>query len=121
MGLAQTPPSESGLNQKRGQMSRKTNMSSRRAERLHFELREVPFVKQAEELAERATRGFAQQVANLLDPLPIATKRQVARIDRRVTQLARKLRTLEKGRNTKTLGRRPDSQSPSKHRSRKKK
>ena len=68
----------------------------RQAQRLRSELRKLPLVKQAEELGERAVRGVAQQAANRLDQLPIATKRRVERAERRLTELTRKVRKLEK-------------------------
>ena len=68
----------------------------RQAQRLRSELRKLPLVKQAEELGERAVRGVAQRVANRLDQSPIATKRRVERAERRLTELTRKVRKLEK-------------------------
>ena len=65
-------------------------------------LRKFPLVQRAEQLGERAARRVGQQVANLVDPLPIASKRDLARIDRRLTQLTRKLRALDTGHKTKT-------------------
>ncbi len=70
---------------------------ARRAERRHSELRKTSLLTQAEELSGRAARGFARQVASLLDSLPIATKREVVRIERQIARLTRKLRELEKG------------------------
>ncbi len=66
------------------------------------QLRKFPLVRRAEQLGERAARQVRQQVANLVDPLPIASKRDLARIDRRLTQLTRKLRALDTVHNTKT-------------------
>ncbi len=68
----------------------------RQAQHLRSELRKLPLVKEAEELGERAVRGVAQQVANRLDQSPIATKRRVERAERRLTELTRKVRKLEK-------------------------
>ncbi len=95
-----------------------TKRIARQAGRLRVELRKVPFVKRALELRERAARGFAEQVASL--PLPIATKHEVARIDRQVTRLTRRLRELEQGGSTEPLAR-TRSQNPGKRRGRKKK
>ena len=67
----------------------------RQAQRLRSELRKLPLVKQAEELGERAVRGVAQQVANRLDQLPIATRRRVKRADRRLRELTLRVRKLE--------------------------
>ena len=85
---------------------------ARRAERRHSELRKASLLTQAEELSGRAARGFARQVASLLDPLPIATKREVARIDRQVSQLTRRLRELEKDGNTTPPVRSTRSRNP---------
>lgn len=70
----------------------------REAQRLRSELRKLPLVKQAEDLGERAVRGVAQRVANRLDQSPIATRRKVAAIDRRIAGLTRRVSKLEKGR-----------------------
>ena len=66
----------------------------RQAQRLRSELRKLPLVKQAEELGERAVRGVAQQVANRLDQLPIATKHRVERAERRLTEIEQELDAL---------------------------
>ncbi len=68
----------------------------RQAQRLRSELRKLPLVKQAEDLGERAARGVAERVASRLDQSPIATKRRVERAERRLTELTRKVRKLEK-------------------------
>ncbi len=70
----------------------------RQAARLRSELRKVTLVKRIEEIGERLALGFAQQVSDLLEPLPIATKGELARVDRRISQLTRRLRKLEKAR-----------------------
>jgi hypothetical protein len=68
------------------------------AERLRSELRKLPLLKQAEDLGERAVRGIAERVAHRLDHSPIATRRKVAAIDRRIAGLTRRVSKLEKGR-----------------------
>lgn len=68
----------------------------RQAARLRSELRKVTLVNRIEEIGEQLVEGFAQQVANLIDPLPIVTKGDLARVDRRISQLTRRLRKLEK-------------------------
>ncbi len=67
-------------------------------------LRKFPLVQRAEQFGERAARRVGQQVANLVDPLPIASKRDLARIDRRLTRLIRKLRALDTGHKGPSTG-----------------
>ena len=69
--------------------------AARQAERL-FGLPGLPFAEKLKDLADRAARELERQMAQLLDPLPIATKREVARIERELGRLSRKLRMLEK-------------------------
>ena len=85
---------------------------AQQAERLGSQLRSLSIVTQAEEFGERAARGIARQVNHLLDPLPVATKREVARIDRQVSQLTRRLRELEKDGNTTPHVRSTRSRNP---------
>ena len=80
-------------------------------------LRKVFLVDQAKRLGERAAGAFAQQLGNLLGPLPIVTKREVARIDRRVMRLNRKLCELKTDSKPRTPR---GKQSPRRRRSRKK-
>ncbi len=85
---------------------------AQQAERLGSQLRSLSLVTQAEQFGERATRGITRQVSHLLDPLPVATKREVARIDRQVSQLTRRLRELEKDGNTTPHVRSTRSRNP---------
>lgn len=68
----------------------------RRAQREVTRLRKQPLLRRAEELREGASRQLESGLSTLLDTLPIATKGDVRRIDRKVSQLNRKLRELER-------------------------
>ena len=73
-----------------------TDRVAEQAERLRTELRKFPPVRRLEQRGQRAVRGAEQQLDSLLDRLPIATKRRVERAERRLTELTRKVRKLEK-------------------------
>ncbi len=73
-----------------------TDRVAEQAERLRTELRKLPLVRRLEQRGQRAARGAEQRLDSLLDRLPIATKRRVERADRRLAELTRKIRTLEK-------------------------
>ena len=64
--------------------------------RFQRELQRRPLVKRAESLRADATRQLERGVATFLDALPIVTKREVERIDKKIAGLSRKLRELEK-------------------------
>ena len=68
----------------------------KRAEKLRTEIRDSNAVKQLEELRERATRQVEEKLGDLLASLKIASKDDVRRIDRRLRQLNRKLKDLDK-------------------------
>ena len=68
----------------------------KRAEELRAEIRESDAVKQLEELRGRATQQLGEKLGELLSSLQIASKDDVRRIDRRLRQLNRKLKDLDK-------------------------
>ena len=75
-----------------------TDRVAEQAERLRTEVRKFPLVRRLEQRGQRAARGLEQQLDNVLDRLPIATKRRVERAERQLTELSRKVRKLEKTR-----------------------
>jgi len=70
--------------------------AQRELARFQRELQRQPLVKRAESLRADATRQLERGVATFLDALPIVTKREVERIDKKIAGLSRKLRELEK-------------------------
>ena len=70
----------------------------KRADEVGAELREWPVVERVEGLWQRTTDRIEDGVNQFFDRLPVATKRDVARVDRKLAQLSRKLRALEDGR-----------------------
>lgn len=75
--------------------SRKLNKrAQRQVQRFRTELRKQPLVKRAESLRTDA----GKQISSLFDSFPIVTKRDVDRLDRKISQLNRKIRELEKSR-----------------------
>jgi hypothetical protein len=65
--------------------------------RFQKELSRQPLMKRANTLRSEAQNRFDEGVATVLDALPIATKREVERIERKLRSIDRKLRELEKG------------------------
>jgi len=79
----------------------------RRAKRLSKDLRKNPALKQVETLRKRATVQIEQSVDGVLSLLQIASKHDVQRIDRKLSQLNRRLRELD----SKKAGRRANGRA----------
>ena len=82
---------------KRAEKRRKEfeKQAERRIKRLQTELRKNPVVKRAEALRDDARKAAQEQVETVLGSLSIATRGEVRRLDRKVSQLSRKIRELE--------------------------
>lgn len=65
--------------------------------RIQKQIQSQPIVKRAEALRAGASERIERGVSTFLDALPIATKSDVERIDRKVSALGRKLKEMEKG------------------------
>lgn len=65
--------------------------------RIQKQIQKQPIVKRAEAFRVDASARLERGVATFLDVLPIATKSDVERIDRKVSALGRKLKEMEKG------------------------
>ena len=59
-------------------------------------LRKTPLAKRVGSIREDATRQLESNFENFLGLLPVASQARVKRLERRVTQLSRKLSALEK-------------------------
>lgn len=64
--------------------------------RIQKQIQSQPLVKRAEALRVDATGRIERGVTSILDVLPIATKSEIDRIDRKVSALGRKLKAIEK-------------------------
>ena len=65
-------------------------------ERLQKQFKSQPLVKRAEALRADAQARIERGVSTILTSLPIATRGEVERIDRKVSALGRKLKEMEK-------------------------
>ena len=70
----------------------------RRLTQLHARLPRLPLVREAGELLKRATTGVEDQIGNLIWSQSGAGRREVARIERKLAQLSRKIQELERTR-----------------------
>ena len=64
--------------------------------RIQKQIQKQPLVKRAEAFRADASERIERGVSTFLDVLPIATKSDVERIDRKVSALGRKLKEMEK-------------------------
>jgi hypothetical protein len=76
----------------------------KRARKVRRELRKNPTFKRFDNLRRDAARQIEQRAEGLLSALQIASKSDVQRIDRKLTQLGRKLKELERARRTNGPG-----------------
>ena len=70
--------------------------TQKQVKRLRNELRKNTYVKRAQGVVDDATKQFEQGVDNVLEVLHVASKRDLSRIDRKLNQINKKLRDLEK-------------------------
>lgn len=70
----------------------------KRARKLQTEVRKNRTVKRLEALRKDVEKRYADGVENLLKVLQIASRGDVQRIDRKISQLSKKLKEMEKGR-----------------------
>jgi hypothetical protein len=85
--------------QRRADQGRKQfeQRAQKQVKRIQAELRKSPLVKRAEELRKDAGVRIETQIESLFGLLRIASASEVSRLERKVDQLNRKLRELEKG------------------------
>ena len=72
----------------------------KQAKRFRSELRKSPTVKRAQRLQRQASRRVEDAVDRVLGIFQIASKSDVDRIDRKLNQISRKLKEIEKARRT---------------------
>ena len=72
----------------------------KRARKVRKNLRKNPTFKRVDNLRREATRQLEQGAETLLGALKIASKSDVQRIERKLNQLGRKLKELERARRT---------------------
>ncbi len=77
--------------QLRTRQRRVTKQAEREVARLRTQVYRVPLVRGAFDLGWQAARGVEQAVSTIVAPLPLASKSEFAKMDRKVNQLNRKL------------------------------
>jgi hypothetical protein len=73
--------------------------TQKQVQRLRSELKKNPYVKRAQGVVEDATKQWENGVDSVLGVLQVASRRDVSRIDRKLNQINRKLRDLEKAKS----------------------
>jgi uncharacterized coiled-coil protein SlyX len=85
----------------------------KQVKRLRSEFRKNPLVKRAEEIRADAVNQIESSVDSLLDWLPVASRADLRKIDRKLNQLTKKLKTLEKSQASEAAQKQPASRSAS--------
>jgi hypothetical protein len=88
---------EKQLTDRRKKIEKQTR---KQVDRIETEIRKNPVMKRLQELRKDAVKQIESGVDSVMDAMPIATKRDLKRIDRRISQLSRKMKDLERVRKT---------------------
>jgi len=72
----------------------------RRTQKLRGEIGKNPAVKRIDALRKDATKQIEQGVSDVLSALQIASKSDLQRIDRKISQLGKKLKEMDRGKRT---------------------
>ena len=70
--------------------------TQKRVKQLRTDLRKQPIVKRVEKVQKDASKQFENAVDTMLSTLQIASQADLKRIDRKLSQLTRKLNAIEK-------------------------
>jgi len=70
--------------------------TEKQVKRLRTEIKKNPYIKRARNVVDDATKQFEKNVDSLLEVLNVASQRDLRRVDRKLNQISKKLRELEK-------------------------
>jgi hypothetical protein len=76
----------------------------KQVDRIESELRKNPVVKRLQDLRRDTVKQIESGVDTVMDALPIATKSDLKRVERKISQLSRKVKDLERGRKANGEG-----------------
>jgi hypothetical protein len=92
---------EKQLNERRKRIEKQTR---KRVNRIESEIRKNSLVKRVQELRDDAVRQLESSVDSIVDVLPIATKGDLKRIERKLSQISRRVKELEQVRKSNGEG-----------------
>jgi hypothetical protein len=78
------------------QRKRFEKQTEKQVKRLQTEINKNPYVKRAQSVVDDATKQFEKRFDSVLDALNLASQRDIRRVDRKLNQINKKLRDLEK-------------------------
>ncbi len=84
---------EKQLTDRRKRIEKRTR---KQVDRIESELRKYPIMKRLQDLRKDAVRQIESGVDSVLDVLPIATKSDLKRVERKISQISRKVKDLER-------------------------
>jgi transposase len=92
---------EKQLTDRRKRIEKRTR---KQVDRIESELRKSPVMKRLQRLRKDVVHQIESRVDSVMDAVPIATKSDLKRVERRISQLSRKLKDLERGRKANGEG-----------------
>lgn len=78
------------------QRKRFEKQTEKQVKRIRNEFNKNPYVKRAQSVVDDATKQLEKGMDNVLDALNLASQRDLRRVDRKLNQINKKLRELEK-------------------------
>ena len=92
---------EKQLTDRRRRIEKRTR---KQVDRIESELRKNPVLKRLQELRKDAAQQIESRVDSVMNAIPIATKSDLKRIERKISQISRKVKDLERGRKANGEG-----------------
>ena len=92
---------EKQLTDRRKKIEKQTR---KQVDRFESEIRKNPVMKRLQELRKEAVKQIESSVDSVMDALPIATKSDLKRIERKLSQISRKVKDLERGKKANGEG-----------------
>ena len=92
---------EKQLTDRRKRIEKRTR---KQVDRIESELRKDPIMKRLQGLRKDAVRQIESGVDSVMDALPIATKSDLKRVERKISQISRKVKDLERVRKANGEG-----------------
>jgi len=92
---------EKQLTDRRKRIEKRTR---KQVDRIESELRKNPVMKRLRELRKDAVQQIEGRVDSVMNAIPIATKSDLKRIERKISQISRKVKDLERGRKANGEG-----------------
>jgi ElaB/YqjD/DUF883 family membrane-anchored ribosome-binding protein len=92
---------EKQLTDRRKRIEKRTR---KQVDRIESELRKNPVLKRLQDLRKDTVQQIESRVDSVMNAIPIATKSDLKRVERKISQISRKVKDLERGRKANGEG-----------------